>query len=88
MIWEREKEEEDLMVAVHERATRAVMAAVHGAAGHRAGIRAAAEWEMFPRAKAKTREIPTVQQVTTLFPVDQPLFDWAEVEALSAGRRQ
>lgn len=76
------------MIVIQERCTRAVMAAVHGAAGHRAGISAAAEWEMFPRSKAKTRELPTVQQVTKLFPVDQPLFDWAEVEALAARRNQ
>lgn len=72
-----------MSIAIQERATRAVMASVAAANGHTAGLRYAGRWELFPTGRSEARDMPTMEKAASMFPMDQPVFDWSEVERLA-----
>lgn len=90
VIDERLEEDRRDRVAIAQRQTQGVMVAVHAAAGNQRGMKAAADWQLFPgylRPATQEKELPSTEAAISQLGLGAPQFAWSEVEALAATMR-
>lgn len=84
VILKRQDEDREFATTMKEVEVRALMVAIHSAAGNRAGAERAQKFTMLKRRPEQSGEVPTIRELSKVFPAGSGAFGMFSPEEIAA----